>query len=69
MDKKSKEFIEHHLRTMWLKLNLDNPRNWESLVSFVIDDVESASGYMINNDFHSGDVEIAFRRFIESKSY
>ena len=68
MDKKSKTFIEEHLWEMWLKLNLDKPSNWDEIVEFVIEDVESASGYLINGDFHSGDVEIAFRRFVESIS-
>ena len=59
------KFIENHLTQMWLKLNLDFPSNWTSLVQFVFEDVKVSSDYLLNGDFHSGDVEIAFRRFFE----
>mgnify|MGYP000923230932 CR=1 FL=1 len=66
MDNKSKIFIEKHLWELWLKLNLDKPSNWNVIVEFVINDVETASSYLNDGEFHSGDVEIAFRRFVES---
>lgn len=59
------KFIENHLTQMWLKLNLDFPSNWTSLVLFVFEDVKVSSDYLLNGDFHSGDIEIAFRRFFE----
>jgi hypothetical protein len=68
MDKESKIFIENQLCLMWCKLRLDKPNNWDAMVDFVIEDVEVTSGYLIDGDFHSGDVEIAFRRFVESRS-
>jgi len=68
MDKKSKSFIENHLYEMWSKLNLDKPSNWDEIVEFVSEDVEATSDYSRNGDFHSSDIEIAFRRFTESIS-
>jgi hypothetical protein len=69
MDNQSKKIIGAHLWEMWLRLNLDKPTNWHEIVDFVIDDVECASNYLYNGDFHTGDVEIGFRRYIESKSF
>lgn len=69
MDNQSKKFIEVHLFDMWLRLNLDKPSNWQEIVDFVIEDVQYSSDYLLNGDFHSGDIEIAFRRYIESKTF
>ena len=68
MDKNSSAFVEEHLLELWRRLNLDMPNNWDDILNFVIEDVASASGYSIDGDFHSGDIEIPFRRFIESRS-
>ena len=68
MDAKSKTFIENELWQLWLTLNLGKPSNWDKIVKFVIKDVEETSVYLMNGDFHSGDVGIAFRRFVESKN-
>lgn len=66
MDTKSINFIETYLWKMWRKLNLDKPNNWDEILMFVIEDVEATSSYLIDGDFHSGDIEITFRRFVES---
>lgn len=65
MDNESKRFVENHLCAMWCKLNIDKPSNWDRMVAFVAEDVEETSNYQFNGDFHSGDIEIAFRRFFE----
>lgn len=58
------KFIEKCLWELWSKLNLDKPSNWESLVNFVVDDILETT-----NVFHSGDIEISFRRFFETITY
>jgi hypothetical protein len=68
MDLNSKIFIEKHLWEMWCKLGLDKPSNWEEFLIFVAEDIEESSNYLTNGDFHSGDIEIGFRRFFESRS-
>jgi hypothetical protein len=69
MEQHDIKFIENHLHEMWLKLNLDRPSNWENLLEYVIEDVKSSSSYLLDGDYHGGDVEIAFRRFFEMASY
>lgn len=69
MDEKSKQFVEQCLFKLWHTLNLDTPSNWDDILEFVIDDVTSASGYLLDGYFNSEDVGIAFRRFIEEKTF
>jgi hypothetical protein len=65
MDDESKKLVEEWLIQLWRKLCLDRPSNWGDILEFVINDVTSTSGYLIDGYFNSDDVGIAFRRFIE----
>ena len=60
-----KIFIENCLNDIFLKIGIDKPANFDLIAKFIIEDVKASSSYSINGDFHSGDVDIAFRRFIE----
>jgi hypothetical protein len=50
---------------MWTKIGIDIPNNYEDIVQFCYEDVcETAD----STEWHSGDVAIAFRRWIEAQS-
>ncbi len=60
-----KELITQHLIDIFDRINIDTPNNFDEILEFVYDDVcETAD----KDNWHSGDVAIAFRRWIESKS-
>jgi hypothetical protein len=65
MKQENINFIKNHLMQMWSKHNIDRPSNWNNLLAYVVEDVMSSSSNLIDGDYHSGDVEIAFRRFFE----
>ena len=47
------------------RINIDIPSNFDDISEFIYNDVcETAD----ENDWHDGDVAIAFRRWIESKN-
>ena len=47
------------------RINIDMPSNFDDILEFIYNDVcETAD----ENDWHDGDVAIAFRRWIESKN-
>jgi hypothetical protein len=50
---------------MFDRINIDMPSNFDDILEFVYNDVcETAD----ENNWHDGDVAIAFRRWIESKN-
>jgi hypothetical protein len=60
-----KDEIERILIDMWASIGMDIPDNYEDIVQYCYEDVcETADEY----NWHSGDVSIAFRRWIESNS-
>lgn len=60
---KKKDEIETMLIDMWKQIGIDIPSNHEDITQFVFEDVcETADAV----NWHSGDVAIAFRRWIES---
>lgn len=60
-----KDTIEEMLIDMWTKIGIDIPNNYEDIVQFCYEDVcETADP----DEWHSGDVAIAFRRWIEAQS-
>jgi hypothetical protein len=63
---KIETFVETHLIFICQKIGIDRPTNFDKILSFMIEDVKSASGFYIDGDYHSGDVEIAFRRYLEN---
>jgi hypothetical protein len=56
--------IESMLLDLYMSIGMDRPSNHEDIREFVIDDVNETAD---PEDWHSGDVAIAFRRWIESK--
>lgn len=62
---KTKEFVaevETHLYNIYKAIGIDRPENHEDILDFVVNDViETADP----ENWHSGDVAIAFRRWIE----
>lgn len=65
---KMKEFIEETLRVVFQRIGIDMPANFDSILEFVVNDIEEASGFQIDGNYTSEDVLIAFRRFIECKN-
>jgi len=45
-------------------IGIDRPENHDDIVEFIVDDVKETAD---PEEWHSGDVSIAFRRFLESK--
>ena len=45
------------------RINIDTPSNFDDILEFVLEDVEAAAD---KENWHDGDVAIAFRRWIES---
>ena len=54
--------VSFHLHAIWVKIGIDRPSNHDEIVLFCADDIEETAD---PDDWHSGDVEIAFRRWIE----
>ena len=44
---------------------MDNPHNFREILEFVVNDVEETAD---PDNWHDGDVSIAFRRWIEAQS-
>ena len=63
--KTKKEVIESMLQEIYSNVGIDRPSNHDEILEFVIKDVDETAD---EKEWHSGDVAIAFRRFIESKS-
>ena len=52
------------LGEIYSAIGIDKPENHEDIVDFIVEDVKETAD---PKDWHSGDVDIAFRRFLESK--
>lgn len=57
--------IEQYLRLLWLKIGIDQPSNNDEIVKFIYNDVNDTADPVF---YHSGDLDIAFRRFIEKNN-
>jgi hypothetical protein len=62
---KKKDEIEKILIDFWKSIGMDIPSNYEDIVQFCYEDVCDAADA---ENWHSGDVSIAFRRWIESQT-
>lgn len=60
-----KDAIETMLINMWASLGMDIPNNYEDIVQYCYEDVCETADPL---NWHSGDVAIAFRRWIEEQS-
>lgn len=47
------------------KINIDNPNNFDEILEFVVEDVDASAD---KDNWHDGDVAIAFRRWIENQN-
>lgn len=64
--KEKKLEVTELLIDLFDRINIDMPSNFDEIRDFVYEDVcETADP----KDWHDGDVAIAFRRWIESKSF
>ncbi len=54
--------VTTHLLIMFTKLGIDRPTTFDDMVDFIVDDVEAAADPV---NWHSGDIEIGFRRYLE----
>jgi len=59
-----KKEVESHLLITLSTIGMDKPHNFDEIVDFCVNDIKETA----SKDWHSGDVAIALRRFIESKS-
>ena len=62
---KIKEFlneIDYLVRDIWLRIGIDKPANHDEIVKFVAEDVLTVADPV---HWTSGDIDIAFRRWIE----
>jgi len=57
--------IEPILLNIFNRIGIDTPSNYRDILEFITNDVSETSNLL---KWHSGDVEIAFRRWIE-KNY
>lgn len=58
-------FISQYLLEKWSTIGIDKPHNHDEIVEFCVLDVEETADA---ENWHSGDVDIAFRRWIEAQS-
>jgi hypothetical protein len=58
-------FIEQHLLDLFGCIGIDTPSNFNDILEFVILDIKETAD---EASWHSGDIEIAFRRWIEAQS-
>lgn len=62
--RKEKE-IEYMLGEIYDNIGIDKPENHNEIVKFITNDVEETTD---PEGWHDGDVIIAFRRYLESKT-
>lgn len=58
-----KDGVEKMLIIIFRRIGIDNPENIENIVQYCYEDIMEVAG----NDWHDGDVSIAFRRWIEEQ--
>ena len=56
------EEITSMLIDIFDRINIDTPNNFDDILEFVVEDVEETAD---KENWHDGDVAIAFRRWIE----
>ena len=63
-----RKFVDTYLTgTTYPAIGIDKPENHEDIVDFIVEIVEDVKETADPKDWHSGDVSIAFGRFLESK--
>jgi len=59
-----KDEVERMLINMWVSIGIDIPNNYEDIVQYCYEDILDTADL---DNWHSGDVSIAFRRWIEEQ--
>lgn len=59
-----RKLIERLVLDIIQRIGIDKPENFDDIVDFCLQDVRETAD---SENWHSGDVDIAFRRFIESR--
>jgi len=57
--------VDYLLRNKWRVIGIDKPHNHSEICEYITNDVIETADAV---EWHSGDVDIAFRRWIESQS-
>ena len=57
-----KEFVNKYMLHKWTIIGIDKPTNHDEIVEYIVNDVKETADKV---DWHSGDIDIAFRRWIE----
>jgi len=61
---KLKDDVEWQLISLWSKIGMDTPNNYEDIVQYCFEDIlDTASPLEVNSE----NVAVAFRRWVESK--
>jgi len=60
--KKKRKVIDSMVCHIYSLIGIDRPHNHDAIVEYIFDDVNETAD---PEDWHSGDVDIAFRRFLE----
>ena len=58
----SREDIEWYLKELWMSIGIDRPANHKEIMDYIFEDVRETADPI---DYHSGDMGIAFRRYLE----
>jgi hypothetical protein len=61
----TRETINHMFANLIIRIGIDVPSNYEAIVDYIYEDVCDSAD---DTNWHSGDVDIAFRRWIESRA-
>lgn len=64
-DDDMREDVDAQLFQIYNEIGIDKPENHDKIVDFIAIDVQGAADH---DEWHSGDVATAFRRFLESKT-
>ena len=60
-----KNEVGHMVTRLWTSIGIDTPSNHDTIVQYCFDDIEETADPI---NWHSGDVTVAFRRWIEAQT-
>lgn len=63
--RKMKEEIAKMVLDIIIRIGIDKPSNFEQIVDFIYNDIQECADIL---NWHTGDVDIAFRRWIEAQT-
>lgn len=56
--------VDNYFTNLWLLITIERPRNHNQIVEFCVKDIQA---FADPDDWTFEDIDIAFRRFLESK--